>query len=124
MLKDSGPPPEFLELGAHGLTSAESGRDFYKDLFGEFGSFDHVSTFDIADKLYDLGNDGASISDASLNGAEMVLLDDSLSHTSQELDWALNIRQAVASLVDLRANMTVSKCKGVGSIFASAEVVL
>ena len=84
----------------------------------------YVSTFDVADKLYDLGNNGASISDASLNGVKMVLLDDGLNHTSQELDWALNIRQAVASLVDLRANMTVSKCKGVGSIFASAEVVL
>ena len=82
MLKDSGPPPEFLELGAHGLASAESGRDFCKDLFGEFGSLDHVSTFDIADKLYDLENDGASIIDTSLNGVEIGFLDDSLNHTS------------------------------------------
>ena len=82
MLKDSGPPLEFLELKADGLASTESGWDFYKDLSGEFGSFDHVSTFDIADKLYDLENDGASIIDTSLNSVEIGFLDDSRNHTS------------------------------------------
>ena len=53
----------------------------------------------------------------------MVHRNDSLKHVSQELDWALDIRQAVASLVDLGASRTDGKCMGVESIFANAEIV-